>query len=357
MAANKKTTEETMTPRKRLDETLIAWADSDPLRDAVAATILCLADGAAKLSGLLTAGPLAGNLGAVLFNGEAGEEQKALDVQAQAIFTACLRAAPVAAIASEEAPEAIPLNPDAPLLVALDPLDGSSNIDTGLSVGSIFSILPRGTAVTFEHEFLRPGTTQLAAGYVLYGPHTALVLSVGDGTDLYVLDPDSCVFHLAQARLQIPKGKAEFAINMSNYRHWEENVRAYINDCLSGRDGPQQTDFNMRWLACLVAEAHRIFSRGGIYLYPADARKGYGSGRLRLIYEANPIAMLVHQAGGLATDGAMPILEKIPVKLHQRTPLMFGAREKMERLATYLNGQGGDGERAPLFRRRTLFCA
>ncbi len=347
-----------MIARKRLDDTLKDWAEADPLKDAVAATILCLADAAAKLSDLLGRGPLAGDLGAVLFSGEAGEEQKALDVQAEAIFTACLRAAArVAAIASEEAPQPILLHPDAPLLVALDPLDGSSNIETGLTVGSIFSILPRGEAATLDAEFLRPGKTQLAAGYVLYGPHTSLVLSVGDGTALYVLEPESGMFCLAQPELHIPRGKAEFAINMSNYRHWDEGVRAYIDDCLSGQDGPHGTDFNMRWLACMVAEAHRIFNRGGLYLYPADARKGYGSGRLRLLYEANPIAMLVRQAGGLATDGAMPILEKIPTSLHQRTPLIFGAREKVEHLATYLAGPGGTGERAPLFRRRTLFCA
>jgi fructose-1,6-bisphosphatase I len=346
-----------MTPRKRLDETLTAWAATDPLKDAVGATILCLADAAAKISRLLAAGPLGGELGAVLFSGEAGEEQKALDLQADDIFTACLRPAQVAAIASEEAPHATILDPAAPLLVALDPLDGSSNIDTGLSVGSIFSILPRASAATLEHEFLRRGTAQLAAGYVLYGPHTSLVLSVGEGTDLYVLDPESRIFRLAQAGLDIPAGKAEFAINMSNYRHWEEGIRLYVDDCLNGQDGPRKIDFNMRWLACMVAEAHRIFSRGGIYLYPADARKGYGSGRLRLIYEANPIAMLVQNAGGLATDGIAPILEKIPAKLHQRTPLVFGARAKVERLASYLHGPGGTGERAPLFRRRTLFCA
>ncbi|HEY1856172.1 class 1 fructose-bisphosphatase [Acidocella sp.] len=346
-----------MTPRKQLDETLTAWAATDPLKDAVAATILCLADAAAKISRLLAAGPLAGDLGAVLSSGEAGEEQKALDVQADAIFLSCLRPAPVAAIASEEAEHAVLLDPAAPLLVALDPLDGSSNIETGLSVGSIFSILPRCTSAAIEHEFLRPGTAQLAAGYVLYGPHTALVLSVGEGTDLYVLEPESRVFLLAQAGLKIPAGKAEFAINMSNYRHWDEGIRLYIDDCLSGQDGPRKIDFNMRWLACLVAEAHRIFSRGGIYLYPADARKGYGSGRLRLIYEASPIAMLVQNAGGLATDGATPILEKIPAKLHQRTPLVFGAHAKVERLASYLRTQGGPGEHAPLFRRRTLFSA
>jgi fructose-1,6-bisphosphatase I len=345
-----------MTPRKPLDETLTAWAATDPMKDAVAATILCLADAAAKLSYVLAAGPLKGDPGAILFSGEAGEEQKALDVQADAIFCACLRSGPVAAIASEEAEHATILNPAAPLLVALDPLDGSSNIDTGLTVGSIFSVLPRGCGASIEQEFLRPGTAQLAAGYVLYGPHTALVLSVGDGTDLYVLDPESGTFILAQAGLRIPTGKAEFAINMSNYRHWDEGVRLYVDDCLSGQDGPRTVDFNMRWLACLVAEAHRIFRRGGIYLYPADARKGYGSGRLRLIYEANPIAMLVQNAGGLATDGAAPILEKIPARLHQRTPLVFGARDKVERLACYLRGPGG-GERAPLFRRRTLFSA
>ena len=224
-----------MTPRKRLDETLSAWADADPLRDAVAATILCLADGAVKLSGLLAAGPLAGNLGAVLFNGEAGEEQKALDVQAQAIFTACLRAARVAAIASEEAPEAIPLTPDAPLLVALDPLDGSSNIDTGLTVGSIFSILPRGTAVTLEHEFLAPRHHAIGRGLCAlrpaYGADAQRRRRHGS------LRSGSGKRHVPSGagRAANPPEKAEFAINMSNYRHWDDNVRAYINDCLNGR--------------------------------------------------------------------------------------------------------------------------
>lgn len=339
--------------RRYLDD----WAGDDAERGAVAATVRAIADAAAAVSELIARGPLAGALEAVVGANADGDAQKQLDVRANDLFIAALREAPVAVLGSEEFEDALALNDRAPLAVSIDPLDGSSNIDTNVSLGTIFSILATATAMngTASSALLQPGTNQLAAGFVIYGPCTALVLTLGQGCHIFTLDRATSTFVLTRPDVRIPTGKSEYAINASNYRHWDEPVRAYIDDCISGAAGPRGKNFNMRWIASLVAEAFRIFVRGGIFLYPRDDRPGYQRGRLRLVYEANPIAFLVEQARGAATDGERRILDLQPRALHEHVPLVFGSPDKVERVARYHGDLPSIGERSPLFGRRGLF--
>jgi fructose-1,6-bisphosphatase I len=258
---------------------------------------------------------------------------------------------------SEELDEVAVLNPGAPLLLAIDPLDGSSNIDANVSIGTIFSVLPAppDCPVPTLSGFLQPGVRQLAAGYALYGPHTAFVITVGSGTHMFTLDRARGQFRLTAASVRVPPKTREFAINASNHRHWDEPIRIYVDDCLKGTEGPRGENFNMRWIASMVAEAHRVLARGGIYLYPGDVREGYERGRLRLIYEASPIAWLIEQAGGAASTGTERILEILPAAIHQRVPLIFGSRDEVARLDRYHLDPYPIGERSPLFGRRGLF--
>ena len=252
----------------------------------------------------------------------------------------------------------VELDPHAPLIVALDPLDGSSNIETNVSIGTIFSLLPTPPGGGAEPAaFLRRGHDQVAAGYVLYGPQTALVLTVGAGTDIFTLDPASGAFVLTNPQVQVPPVSDEFAVNASNARHWSGEVRRWFDDCIAGAEGPRGRNFNMRWIASMVAEAHRILVRGGVYVYPGDAREGYRSGRLRLVYEANPIAMLMEQAGGGASTGRERILDRVPRMLHERVPLIFGSREEVARIERHHIEPHPNGEQSPLFGRRGLFRA
>ena len=255
-----------------------------------------------------------------------GDTQKKLDVIADDIVLDVLAGTGVASYLSEEREEAIPVNDGGTMIVACDPLDGSSNIGVNVSVGTIFSLLPASGGE------LQPGRSQLAAGFFVYGPQTTLLLTVGSGTASFRMEDDGG-FRLLEERVSIPQTAREFAINASNSRHWPAPITRYVDGCLAGADGPRGKDFNMRWVASLVAEAWRIISRGGIFLYPSDARKGYESGRLRLVYEAAPVAMLVEQAGGRATDGAGAILDIVPQTLHQRVPLVFGAGEEVAAVA------------------------
>ena len=338
-----------------LEDHLTHWAAGDPARADVAAAILACAEAGRKLAELCALGPLAGDLAASLAANPSGDGQKELDRSAHDLFVAALRHAPVAVIGSEEAASPIVLRADGRLVVALDPLDGSSNIAVNAPLGSIFSILPVRADLPLESQWLRPGSDQLAAGFLIYGPETALVLSVGKGTDIFTLHRPSGVFLLTRAAIRLPRGTSEYAINASNYRHWEAPIRAYVDDCLAGAEGPRRVDFNTRWIASVVAEAYRILLRGGIYLYPGDARPGYREGRLRLVYEAAPLAFLIEQAGGAASDGVCPILARTPTALHQRIPLIFGAADKVARVGAYYAGELAIAERAPLFGRRGLF--
>jgi fructose-1,6-bisphosphatase I len=339
-----------------LSDTLDAWAGADNARQQVAHTVNALAKGAIALAAKIAEGPLGGDFAATLSSGEAGEGQKALDVIANELIIGALAEAPVAAVASEENEAPVLLAADGPLLVAIDPLDGSSNIDTDISVGTIFAVFrrPEGANAADPVAFFQGGRDQLAAGYVIYGPHVALMLTVGAGTWHFALDRAG-TFRLADAQVSVKEGTPEFAINMSNYHHWDEPVRGYVDDCLAGKTGARERDFNMRWVASMVADAHRIFRRGGIYLYPGDSRKGYHQGRLRLIYEAFPVAFLMEQAGGAAPDGCAAILDLTANALHQRVPFVFGAKDEVGRVARYHLAPAGHGERSPLFARRGLF--
>jgi len=340
-----------------LVEQLSAWAADSRERTAIAQTVNALAGVCASISALVGAGPLAGALGATRKDHGGGDIQKELDVRANDMLVEGLRDMPVAALASEELAEPIELNPRGSLLVAVDPLDGSSNIDTNVSVGTIFSVLkaPSEGSRGDADAFLQTGVRQVAAGYAIYGPQTAFVLTVGAGTHVFTLDRSSATFHLTSQHVRVPATTQEFAINASNHRYWDEPIRIYVDDCLKGTEGPRGADFNMRWIASMVAEAHRVLSRGGIYLYPADIRNGYSQGRLRLIYEANPIAWLIEQAGGAASTGHRRILDVQPRALHQRIPLLFGSREEVARLDRYHLEPHPIGERSPLFGRRGLF--
>ena len=296
-------------------------------------------------------GALEGAMGAAVGDNTDGDVQKALDVIADEMFFAALKPTDVKWYASEEQEEVAECNPAGTLALATDPLDGSSNIDVNVSIGTIFSIF--NAKPDANDSFLRPGTEQVAAGYIIYGPQTGLMVSFGKGTQFFILDPDRNEFVLLNEAVKVPESSNEFSINASNYRHWTKPVRAYIDDCLAGETGPRGKNFNMRWVASLVAEAHRIITRGGIFLYPRDARKGYENGRLRMVYECAPIAMLVEQAGGMATDGCDRLLEQRVKTLHARTPLIFGTPDKVGRVATYHDLP--ENETSALFRERGLF--
>lgn len=312
-----------------------------------------IARAAVQLAGIIARNGLDQVLGASAGTNSDGDTQKALDVLADDLFLQAARRAKLCHYASEEQDEVIVLAeaaPDAGWAMAIDPLDGSSNIDTNVSIGTIFSVYP--AAATPEASFLRPVREQAGAGYVIYGPQVALLMSFGRGVQRYVLDPETRAFVLVDPQVAIAPESSEFAVNASNYRHWPQPIRAYVDDCVAGAEGPRAKNFNMRWIASLVAEAHRIFARGGVFLYPADARKGYERGRLRLVYECAPIAFLCQQAGGGATDGTDPILSLRAETLHQRTPFVFGSLSKTARIAAYHELPAAE---SALFGKRGLF--
>jgi len=284
-----------------------------------------------QLAKTISRGALEGAMGAAVGDNTDGDIQKALDVLADEMFFDALQGSAVRWYASEEREKVKEINPRGTLALATDPLDGSSNIDVNVSIGTIFSIYDAKDDP--DASFLRPGSEQLAAGYIIYGPQTGLMVTFGSGTLSFILDPETDEFVLLDDAVKVPAASSEFAINASNSRHWSKPVRAYIDECLAGDTGPRAKNFNMRWVGSLVAETHRVLSRGGIFLYPRDARPGYENGRLRMVYECAPIAMLIEQAGGLATDGCNRLLEQQVTSLHSRTPLVFGTADKVNRVA------------------------
>jgi fructose-1,6-bisphosphatase I len=291
-------------------------------------------------------GALGNVLGNVGRENVQGEAQKKLDVIANEILLEANEwGGHLAALASEEMehPSPIPNRyPRGEYLLLFDPLDGSSNIDVNVSVGTIFSVLrcPEGVTDPDESAFLQPGSRQVAAGYAVYGPSTLLVLTLGDGVAVFTLDREQGSFVLTADRVRIPADTREFAINMSNQRFWYPPVQRYIGELVAGRDGPRGVDFNMRWVASMVADVHRILTRGGIFMYPRDRKDPSKPGRLRLMYEANPMAMIVEQAGGAATDGYQRLLDVQPTGLHQRVPVFLGSRNEVERVTAYHREEG-----------------
>jgi len=290
-------------------------------------------------------GGLGGVLGEAGSDNVQGEAQKKLDVLSNEILLEANEwGGHLAAMASEEMdhPHTIPNRyPQGEYLLMFDPLDGSSNIDVNVSVGTIFSVLKcpedadLSTPESADQAFLQPGTRQVAAGYAVYGPTTLLVLTVGDGVVAFTLDRELGTFILTQENIRIPEDTKEFSINMSNQRHWEVPVQRYIDELLAGKEGPRGKDFNMRWVASMVADVHRIITRGGIFMYPIDAKTREKGGKLRLMYEANPMALLIEQAGGAATTGYQRILDIAPEKLHQRVPVILGSKNEVERVTSY----------------------
>ncbi len=305
-----------------------------PVHEPLAALIERFAGVAVSLRTAIQEGALGASFSTTLSSSNAdGDDQKALDVHADDLFLQAASEAGIAFYASEEQAEPLVLDGISPLSVAIDPLDGSSNIDTNITIGTIFSIVP--SLADAQSTFLQPGTAQVAAGFFVYGPQLALVLTLGAGTSIFVYSEREGVFLKAYASVQINPEAKEFALNMSNYRHWDPALRAYADECLAGASGPRKKNFNMRWIASLVAETYRILVRGGVFMYPRDNRKGYDQGRLRLVYEANPVAMLIEQAGGAAINGYTRILDLKPASLHERTPFMFGARNEIDLLRQY----------------------
>ena len=300
-----------------------------------------------RISLAVTKGALGEVLGSAGSENVQGEVQKKLDIIAnEVLIEANEWGGHLAAMASEEMDDiyAVPHRfPKGEYLLLFDPLDGSSNIDVNVSIGTIFSVLrkqnddPQAIDPVSAADFLQAGKQQVAAGYCVYGPQTTLVLTVGDGVAVFTLDREQGSFVLTAEDIRIPEDTKEFSINMSNMRHWDEPVKRYIDECLQGKQGPRGKDFNMRWVASMVADVHRIMMRGGIFMYPWDKREPNKPGKLRLMYEANPMAWLIEQAGGAATNGRQRILDIQPTQLHERVSVVLGSKNEVERVTAYHN--------------------
>jgi fructose-1,6-bisphosphatase I / sedoheptulose-1,7-bisphosphatase len=314
-----------------------------------------------RIARVIGKGALSDALGTAGTTNVQGETQMKLDVLANDIFVRTNEwGGNLRGMLSEEMDDPYPIPAEYPrgkYLLLFDPLDGSSNIDVNVSVGSIFSVLrcPEGVSEPTEQDFLQPGTLQVCAGYAIYGPSTMLVLTTGRGVNAFTLDREIGEFMLTHPDITIDPDTSEFAINASNSRYWEPAIKRYVNECLAGQQGPRGRDFNMRWIASLVAETHRILMRGGVFMYPRDRKDSSRNGRLRLLYEANPIGFLIEQAGGRASTGHEPILEVQPQAAHQRIGFVFGARNEVERIERYHRDHNEFEIDAPLFGTRGLF--
>jgi fructose-1,6-bisphosphatase I len=321
------------------------------------------------IANAVSKGALAGVLGTHGGQGDSvnvqGEVQKKLDVISNDVMISSNQwAGHLAGMASEEMDDILPIPaqyPKGKYLLVFDPLDGSSNIDANISVGTIFSILRAKTAgkdATLE-DFLQPGTEQVCGGFALYGPSTILVLTTGNGVNTFTLDHDIGEFILTHPKMMIPADTSEFAINASNERFWEAPVKRYVEECLAGKTGPRGRDFNMRWIASLVAEAYRILTRGGVFMYPLDEKTRAKGGRLRLLYEANPVSFIIEQAGGVSTTGRQRVMDVKATDIHQRVSLIFGSKSEVERIERYhreyTEGTEPEEFNSPLFSARSLF--
>ncbi len=294
-----------------------------------------------SISHAVNKGALGGVLGSAHTENIQGEVQKKLDIIANDVLIEANEwGGHLAAMASEEMDDiyAVPNRyPQGEYLLLFDPLDGSSNIDVNVSIGTIFSVLKKNSnsPTVSKEDFLQCGNEQVAAGYCVYGPQTTLVLTVGDGVAMFTLDREQGSFVLTQDHVQIPADTKEFAINMSNMRHWDAPVKRYIDECLLGKEGPRAKDFNMRWIASMVADVHRILTRGGVFMYPWDKREPNKPGKLRLMYEANPMSWIVEQAGGASTNGKTRIMDIQPKELHERVSVILGSKNEVERVTKY----------------------
>ncbi len=306
-----------------------------------------VADACKRISHAVNKGALGGILGTAGSENVQGEVQKKLDIIANNVLLEANEwGGYLAAMASEEMDDihAVPANyPQGSYLLMFDPLDGSSNVDVNVSIGTIFSVFkkPAGAGAVQAQDFLQPGQQQVAAGYCLYGPQTTLVLTIGHGVFMFTLDREHGTFILTQENVRIPEDTKEFAINMSNMRHWAAPVKRYVDECLQGKEGVRGKDFNMRWIASMVADVHRILNRGGVFMYPWDKREPHKAGKLRLLYEANPMGWLVEQAGGAAHNGKQRILDIQPQGLHDRVSVILGSKNEVDRILQY-HQEAGD---------------
>jgi len=340
-----------MVSTRTLDQFLGSSAQRDPALLQLVPILQGIASAGIALSNLISRYGLFDQVDNAGSENADGDIQTPLDVLAHNIFEETLSKLAVSFLASEERAGLLEIDSQAAYGVALDPLDGSSNIETNMSIGTIFSVLLGSAADLLGQDLV---DRQKAAGFLVYGPQTRLVLTCGKGCFIFLLEPDTQQFYQVGNAVTVPSKQREFAINTSNYRFWDDSVRQFIDDCIAGEDGPLGEDFNMRWNASLVAEAYRILMRGGVFLYPGDSRPGYQNGRLRLLYEALPLAFVVEQAGAMASDGNQRILESKLVSLHERVPLIFGSSDRVREVIDYISGEAVENTRFPLFGNRGL---
>ncbi len=349
--------------RTTLSKFLIQQLHDVPDHGKLAGLLVDVAAAIKAISAMTARGALGASYGAAAARNASGDEQQPLDLEAnETMLRHCEWGGLVAGMASEELEAPYRLADEyarGPYLLVFDPLDGSSNIDVNVSVGTIFSVLKHvGSDAPTEQDYLQKGTEQVAAGYAIYGPATMLVLTVGKGTHGFTLDREIGNFILTHSSLRIPEDTSEFAINTSNERFWEPPVARYVEECKAGKTGIRGRDFNMRWIASLVAEAHRILMRGGVFMYPKDTKDPAKAGRLRLMYEANPIGMVIEQAGGMASTGRGRILEVAPTELHQRVPVILGSKNEVARIERYHHEYDRGEDKpfiSPLFNERSLY--
>lgn len=338
---------------------LIQQVPEGPHGRELAALLVDVAAVVKAISAAVGKGPLLGLASLAGSENSQGELQKELDVLADQMFARGVEwSGLVGALASEEMADVHFVDGQGRLALVFDPLDGSANLDLNVPVGSIFSILALSETARSTSAVLQPGTRQLAAGYAIYGPATHIVISVGRGTHGFTLDREIGNFVLTHPDIRIPEEGSEYLINASNRRFWEPPITRYVDECKAGRDGPRGRDFNTRWVASMVADVHRILLRGGIYMYPRDQKEANREGRLRLLYEANPMALLIEQAGGAASTGRGRILEVEPVSLHQRIPVILGSRAEVQRVERYHEEYDRGEDKpytSPLFGERSLF--
>jgi fructose-1,6-bisphosphatase I len=334
-----------------LQHYLESWSQGCPDRAVISSLIIEIAGAGIRLSRTIASREIEQHAGPDSLFAAGDRSIQPMAQLAHELFATALAGLPVSMLASAECSSPQVIDPQGRYAVAIDPLDGDANLEINLSTGTIFSILESDDT---DVAGLHPGRQQRAAGFVCYGPQTRLVLTVGEGTCQFLLDPEQEQFYQLGRPLRIPAGKREFAINIANYRFWDSNLRHFIDDCIAGEEGSLGENFNMRWNGSLVAEAFRILVRGGVFLYPGDARPDYQNGRLRLLYHAAPLALIIEQAGGAASDGNEPILSMSVPSLHARVPLIFGCREQVNEVIEYISGVALDSGHFPLFLNRGL---
>jgi len=343
-----------MAPGSTLAQFLEAEVSGRRTTGDVASTVECLSKASSELARIISYSAPAEDTEVKSAASVDHRIQRPMDSRAHTLFETQLLNSPASLLISEEMESIKELGGDSSLCIAIDPLHGSSNMETNMSIGTIFSLIEIDSSVQADPINAINSGQLLAAGFFVYGRQTTLTLTCGNGVSIFSINPATSEFALIKQKVCIPLGQREFAINTSNYRNWDDSVRHFVDDCFSGQEGPLGADYNMRWNASLVAEAYRILIRGGVFLYPGDSREGYQKGRLRLLYEAMPIAFVMEQAGGKAIDGYERILEKKVTSLHGRIPLIFGSTDMVEQIGEYFTNDPTETTRYPLFASRSL---